>query len=65
MILDKGKDLVKLGTEKALTVGKDLMVTGKDLAISKEMELTQKVIDKAFEAIQKTIGEALDLAAAN
>ena len=38
------------------------MTNGKDLAISKEKELTQKVSDKGLEATQKTIGKAQDLA---
>ena len=41
MVLDKGKDLVNLGTEKALTLGKDLVNKSKDLALIKRNKSTQ------------------------
>ena len=49
MFLNKVKDLLKLGTKKALIAGKPLALKGKDLAISKAKDLVTKgkdLVDK-------------------
>ena len=63
MILNKVKDLLKLGTKKALIAGKPLALKGKDLAISKAKDLVTKGKDlvdkKAQDVTQKALAKGV------